>query len=75
MFLKDSNKIDGPKNSNCNDLQLIQFFIIFRFTKFTEQTGNKNTKKSKFKDVAGLLSEGAGNDIPSQSLASVGFQG
>merc|ERR1719239_894893 len=34
-----------------------------RFTKFTEQTGNKNTKKSKFKDVAGLLSEGAGGNL------------
>jgi len=34
-----------------------------RFTKFTEQTGNKNTKKSKFKDVAGLLSEGAGGNM------------
>ena len=35
--------------------------LIIRFTKFTEQTGNKNSKKSKFKDVAGFLSEGAGN--------------
>jgi len=34
-----------------------------RFTKFTEQTGNKNAKKSKFKDVAGLLSEGAGGNL------------
>jgi len=34
-----------------------------RFTKFTEQTGNKNTKKSKFKDVAGFLSEGAGGNL------------
>merc|ERR1712212_1109505 len=33
-----------------------------RFTKFTEQTGNKNVKKSKFKDVAGYLSEGAGGN-------------
>ena len=48
-------------NQNYNDLQLIQAGIIIRFTKFTEQTGNKNAKKSKFNDVAGLLSEGAGN--------------
>ena len=41
-------------------MQLVQTAII-RFTKFTEQTGNKNAKKSKFKDVAGYLSEGAGN--------------
>jgi len=44
-----------------------------RFTKFTEQTGNKNTKKSKFKDVAGLLSEGAGgnlNNITCESSSS-----
>merc|ERR1712192_255947 len=34
-----------------------------RFTKFTEQTGNKNAKKSKFKDVAGYLSEGAGGNL------------
>jgi len=34
-----------------------------RFTKFTEQTGNKNAKKSKFNDVAGLLSEGAGGNL------------
>ena len=40
---------------------MIQDSIIIRFTKFTEQTGNKNAKKSKFNDVAGLLSEGAGN--------------
>merc|ERR1712130_392564 len=34
-----------------------------RFTKFTEQTGNKNAKKSKFQDVAGFLSEGAGGNM------------
>merc|ERR1719239_1081958 len=34
-----------------------------RFTKFTEQTGNKNAKKSKIKDVAGYLSEGAGGNL------------
>merc|ERR1712037_1057129 len=46
-----------------------------RFTKFTEQTGNKNTKKSKFKDVAGLLSEGAGgnlNNITCESSSTTG---
>merc|ERR1711973_545510 len=31
-----------------------------RYSKFTEQTGNKNAKKGKFQDAADLLSEGAG---------------
>merc|ERR1712181_124460 len=41
-----------------------------RFTKFTEQTGNKNAKKSKFKDVAGYLSEGAGGNLNNISCES-----
>merc|ERR1712192_353605 len=41
-----------------------------RFTKFTEQTGNKNSKKSKFKDVAGYLSEGAGGNLNNISCES-----
>merc|ERR1711973_814728 len=34
-----------------------------RYSKFTEQTGNKNAKKGKFQDAADLLSEGAGGDL------------
>jgi len=34
-----------------------------RFSKFTEQTGNKNTKRSKFQDVAAYLSEGVGGNL------------
>ena len=37
--------------------------IAERYSKFTEQTGNKNAKKGKFQDAADLLSEGAGSDI------------
>ena len=37
--------------------------IAERYSKFTEQTGNKNAKKGKFQDAADLLSEGAGTDI------------
>ena len=37
--------------------------VAERYSKFTEQTGNKNAKKGKFQDAADLLSEGAGTDI------------
>ena len=37
--------------------------IAERYSKFTEQTGNKNAKKGKFQDAADLLSEGAGTEI------------
>ena len=37
--------------------------IAERYSKFTEQTGNKNAKKGKFQDAADLLSEGAGTNI------------